>query len=90
MSIINGFKGTLDFYLHCGIPCVRRWPRSPGHRRTAPVMAQWPAWTVASRLWRKLSPDIQAAWVSTAKGTNLSGRDLQMKAYISGYHHHHI
>lgn len=26
-SIIRGYKGTLDFYLWRGLPCVRAWPR---------------------------------------------------------------
>ncbi|GAI21985.1 unnamed protein product, partial [marine sediment metagenome] len=40
MAIVNGFKGTLDFYVHCGTNCVRKWPRSPGHSRAPEVEAQ--------------------------------------------------
>ena len=27
-AVIDGFKGTLDFYAYKGIPVVRRWPRT--------------------------------------------------------------
>ena len=84
-AIIDGFKGTIDFYLWMGIPVARRWPRSPGHRRAPAVEAQWPAFTTATQAWPELSKDIQDAYNETAHGTNLSGRDLQVKAYLSGY-----
>ncbi|MBA7698090.1 hypothetical protein ES703_106765 [subsurface metagenome] len=85
LAIINGFKGTVDFYLWMGIPVARTWPRSPGPRRAPAVEAQWPAFTIASRLWNQMSPYVQAAYRTTSAGTNLSGRDLSVKAYLSGY-----
>ena len=85
LSVIDGMKGVVDYYVWMGIPVARSWPRSPGHHRTPPVEAQWPAWTYSSRLWTKMSPHVQEAWRLSAHGTNLSGRDLAMKAYITGY-----
>lgn len=84
-DIISGFKGKIDFYLWRGIPVVRTWPRSPGHKRAPAVEAQWPAFTTASRLWKLMSPALQAAYNETAHGTTMSGRDLAEKAYLSGY-----
>lgn len=84
LDIISGFKGTLDFYLWKGIACVRSWPRSPTLERTQAVQAQWPAFAKASRLWSQLSPAVQAAYVETASGSSISGRDLFVKGYISG------
>lgn len=85
MDIINGLKGKIDFYLWMGIPVARTWPRSPGPRRAPAVEAQWPAFTTASRLWNLMSDYVQDAYIATTAGTNLSGRDLAMKAYLSGY-----
>lgn len=85
LAVINGFKGTIDFYLWRGIPVARRWPRSPGHRRAPAVEAQWPAFTIASQLWSHMDEQTQRAYIETASGTNLSGRDLASKAYLSGY-----
>ncbi|MBA7689595.1 hypothetical protein ES703_98103 [subsurface metagenome] len=84
-AIISGFKGKIDFYLWKGMPVARKWPRSPGHKRAPAVEAQWPAFTIASRLWGEMSEEIQQAYIETAHGTTLSGRDLAQKAYLSGY-----
>lgn len=84
-DIISGLKGKIDFYLWKGIPVARKWPRSPGPRRAPAVEAQWPAFITASRLWNHMSPYLQQAYITTAAGTNLTGRDLAMKAYMSGY-----
>ena len=85
MAIISGLKGTIDFYLWRGIPVARKWPRSPGHKRAPRVEAQWPAFATASRLWNLMDPDLRAAYIETAHGTTLSGRDLAQRAYLSGY-----
>ncbi len=82
-AIIGGFKGTLDFYVWKGIVCVRRWPRSPGHRRAPAVMARWPAFTTANRLWTQLSPEIIEAYKRMAAGLHLTGRDIFIKSYIT-------
>lgn len=84
-AIIDGLKGKIDFYLWKGIPCARRWPRSPGHHRAPAVEAQWPTFSYATKLWSYLSPEIQQAYIASAAGTNLSGRDLAIKAYMKGY-----
>jgi hypothetical protein len=83
-AIIDGFKGKIDFYVHDGVPCARKWPRSPGHDRAPAVEAQWPLFTEAVQLWPTLPADIQAAYNKMAEGTGLSGRDLFERAYISG------
>jgi len=84
LKIIRGFHGVLDFYMNQGNCCVRTWPRSPGHRRAAAVEAQWPAFTVAAKLWNDLSPQVRAAFNSMAQNGGLSGHDLAMRAYLSG------
>jgi len=83
MSIVRGFKGTLDFYVWMGIACVRSWPRSPGRKRAPAVEAQWSAFSEATKLWNKLSPEVQDAYKAMAAGTNLTGRDLSVKLYLT-------
>lgn len=83
LAIIDGFKGTLDFYVHDGQPCVRRWPRSPGHVRTPAVMAQWQPFEWASQNWNSVSAVVQDAYKRMAAGTHLNGRDLFVKCYLS-------
>lgn len=84
-AIIDGLKGKIDFYLYMGIAVARKWPRSPGLRRATAVEAQWAAWSYASRIWNFMDDETRQSYITTAHGTNLSGRDLATKAYLSGY-----
>lgn len=83
LAIIGGFKGSIDFYYWCGIVCVRSWPKSPGKIRSAAVEAQWTAFTWASQNWKNISAEVQAAYIRMAAGTNMSGRDMFVKSYLS-------
>jgi len=94
MDVISGFRGKIDFYLcyetcpvetgEVGIPCARRWPRSPGHLRSPAVMQQWSAFSEASRFWSQISKEVRDAYNKMASGTGLSGRDLFTRGYITG------
>ncbi len=83
-AIISGFKGTLDYYLWNGIAVCRKWPRSPGRSRSPAVEAQWPAFTFAAKEWKNLSKVVQDAYHKLATGSGLSGRDMQVRAYLTG------
>ena len=92
--VISGFKGVVDFYMNYqssdpeargeGIPCARSWPRSPGHKRSPEVEAQWDDFKEAVKLWNQLSAEIQGQYISMASGTPLSGRDLFIRGYLKG------
>lgn len=94
LAIIDGFKGKVDFYVNYqssdpelrgrGVPCARKWPRSPGHRRAPAVEAQWAAFAYAAAHWSSLSDEIQAAYNEMASGTGLSGRDFFTRSYLTG------
>ena len=94
-AIVDGFKGVIDYYVHhqtcpaetgeVGTPCARSWPRSSGHERAPAVEAQWPAFSWAAANWNSLSPEVQDAYRKTAESTNLTGRDLFTKAFITDY-----
>ena len=83
-SIIDGFKGSVDYYVHCGTVCARKWPRAPSGARAPAVEEQYSAFAYATRLWNLLSPEVQTSFIIMAKGTRLSGRDMAQKAYLSG------
>jgi len=84
MEIIDGFKGTIDFYVHRGQPCARMWPRSPGRNRAPAVQAQWPAFAFPSYYWKYLSAEVKEAWNTMANGHSVTGKDLFTRAYING------
>lgn len=83
-AIVRGFKGVIDFYYWFGIPCARRWPRSPGKRRSPSVEAQWPAFAYAAQAWRTLPEEIRQSYVTMAEGTGISGYHLWMRSYLLG------
>jgi len=93
-AVIAGFKGVIDYYVYYpstdpeargkGTPCARKWPRSPGHKRSEAVEAQWADFTDAVHLWNETSAEIQAEYVKLASGTPLSGRDLFIRGYMKG------
>ncbi|MBA7534811.1 hypothetical protein ES705_27061 [subsurface metagenome] len=82
-DIISGLKGKVDFYVHNGIPCARRWPRSPGHLRAPAVMAQWSKFSYVAGLWSTLSPTVRDAYIAQASGSGLTGRDLFTRGYLT-------
>jgi len=89
-AIIDGFKGKIDFYLWRGIPCARKWPRSPGHLRAQAVMEQWADFSYAAGAWTLLSDVVQDAYRALAVGSGLSGRDLFTRGYLTGlYRYEH-
>jgi len=85
-GIISGFKGTLDFYVHDGQTCIRKWPKSPGKKRSPAVEAQWPTFSYSSRIWNTLSPELQDSFRMLSSGTGLSARDMAIRAFMSGLH----
>ncbi|MBA7534361.1 hypothetical protein ES705_26607 [subsurface metagenome] len=89
-DIIDGFKGTIDFYVHRGIPCARSWPKAPGKQRSPAVMAQWYPFSVAVKEWKNLSPAVQASYNELATNSGLSGRDMQVRAYLTGLYRYPI
>lgn len=82
-AIIDGFKGTLDFYVYMGINCVRKWPRSPGHNRAPAVQTQWPAFAFAGSYYANLPAAIREAYAAMVKGSPYTGRDLFTSGYIT-------
>ncbi|GAH50246.1 unnamed protein product [marine sediment metagenome] len=83
-AIIDGLKGSVDFYVYMGIPVARAWPKSPGSARSPGVIAGWIPFAYASREWKNLSPTVQAAYEKLATNSGLSGRDMQVRAYLTG------
>lgn len=83
-AIIDGFKGNIDFYVYMGIPCARAWPKSPGITRSPGVRAQWPFFSYATKEWPNLSQAVQDAYRELATNSGLSGRDMFIRAYLTG------
>ncbi|GAI32170.1 unnamed protein product [marine sediment metagenome] len=83
-DVIGGFRGVLDFYVWCGIPCVRSWPRSPGQQRAPLVEQQWPIFGFSGTYWNHLPLEIKEAYNQMAAGVPTTGREIFTKSFISG------
>ncbi len=83
-GVIDGFRGTIDFYFYMGVPCFRMWPRSPGKKRAPAVMATWSAFAYSAQEWNNLSPTLRDAYNKMAGDSGLSGRDVFSRAYLKG------
>lgn len=84
-KVISGFRGKLDYYYWMGIACVRRWPKSPRLPRSPGVVAAQQPFIQAASLWRTTPQYLQDFYNTMASGTGLSGRDMFMRAYMSGW-----
>ena len=83
-KVIDGFRGVIDYYYYMGVPCARKWPRSQGKSQTPASIAQWPIFSNAAKLWKELSPEVRQAYEDMAVTTNLTGKDMFFRGYISG------
>jgi len=80
IDIIRGFKGTLDFYLWKGLPCVRAWPRWRPARQTQASKASALLFGAIVKGYNRLGALPLQAYRATAKGTPRTARDV----YVSG------
>jgi len=83
-AIIDGFKGTLDFYYWKGIPCVRKWPTWRPYTFSQEQRDNQAAFAYISHLWSVMDPTIKALWIEMAGGTSLTGRDMAIRSYLKG------
>ena len=82
--IIDGFKGSTDFYEYMGIPCARSWPRPPTEPRSLAVQAGWIPFSYINRIAASLPPLIIQAYKDMATGSNAHWKDYLTRAYIMG------
>jgi hypothetical protein len=83
-KVIDGFKGTIDYYLHDGVQCARTWPRSQGRSQTPASVAQQPMFTYVQRLWKDVSPTVKESYKYLAWDCGLHQKDWFMRGYY-GY-----
>ncbi|MBA7615765.1 hypothetical protein ES703_23051 [subsurface metagenome] len=86
IDIIRGFKGTLDFYVRRGVPCVRRWPRRTTRPPTEAQIAAWTTFGQISTNYRLLAPLALQAFQEAAKTQPRTARDLYISAVYGHLH----
>lgn len=84
-AIVDGFKGTIDFYVYMGIPVARSWPRPRSVPHSPREKANWPIFARAVRVWNLTTSYVQDAYSSMASASSLSGRDMATKLYLNAH-----
>jgi len=83
-SIIDGYKGIIDFYVCRGQPCVRRWPRY-FTREPHPLEAfGQQQFGYINHLAPTLPEFIKDQYRRLAQGTKFTWKDLLVQAYMKG------
>ncbi|KKM85764.1 hypothetical protein LCGC14_1285790 [marine sediment metagenome] len=83
-AIIDGFKGTIDFYMWKSIACARKWPT---YRPRVPYpneAANQNQFAYINKLWASLPAAVQDTYRRMAVGTPWTGKDIYVKCYMSG------
>lgn len=83
--IIDGLRGTVDFYCYKGKFVARRWPRSPGKNRTTPVLAGSDRFTYIQQMGKELPKDIIEDYQRMASGTPYVWRDWMTRLFLAGH-----
>jgi len=83
-DVIDGFKGTIDYYLWKGIPCARSWPVYHPRQPYPSERTNQEAFSTANHLWPTLDEASQQTYFDLATGTGLSPRDMFVRAYMKG------
>lgn len=83
-SIVDGFKGIIDFYVYRGTPCARSWPRT--HWESYTPAAQVTA-TIFGRLAHEIptsAPEIRAAALAMAADSPQTWKDTYTSILLGG------
>lgn len=83
-ALIDGFKGHVDFYVHKGQVCARRWPRYYPRTPTTPEKANQDAFAYAMKTWASLPLFIQRQYWRMAVSTPFKAQDIYIRTYLSG------
>ena len=83
LGIISGFRKTIDFCYFMGIPYARKCPVRKKAVTSPLELANNAIFSAAARLWNELSPEVRAAYASMTGKSDISGRDVFTRSYIT-------
>lgn len=86
LEIIQGFKGTIDYFVTRGITCARRWPRYSKDRMSAPALAAAATFGLIIKAWALVCSEIKEELNLDAADQPRSARDIYIQATY-GYLH---
>lgn len=84
LAIIDGFKGTIDFYLYMGIPCARKWPVWRTRKPYPDEKANQDDFATISKAATSMPLEFLEAYRELAQGTPFTWKDLMTRTYMRG------
>jgi len=81
-DIIDGFRGTLDFYVSRGVICVRAWPRGKNAGIAPGALLYQPAFARVNRLKKHVSATLQTAYNRYTVGGSNTWADQCIVTYF--------
>jgi hypothetical protein len=89
MNIIDGFRGTLDFYVLCRgqkkkTVVVRSWPRFRRSNMSAASVAAQTPFAAAAAAVAQADADVQKLYAAMAEDTTYTWKDVAISLYIKG------
>lgn len=88
MSIIDGFRGTLDFYVLCRggaakTAVVRKWPVTPRSSMTSGTIRAQGPFAAAAIAITKVDQETKDLYSEMAGNTSYTWKDVAMSLYIN-------
>jgi hypothetical protein len=83
-SIIDQYKGLVDFYLYKGVAVARRWPKWEPRLPTPAEAANQAAFKLINQIFQSLPPDIHEAYTQMAAQTTRTSKDVAVSLYMLG------
>lgn len=88
MHIIDGMRGTLDFYVLCRhgaakTACVRKWPVMKKANMTEGSIAAQLPFAEAARAVAMVDQDVQKLYAEMAEGTGWTWKDVAMSLFLN-------
>jgi len=81
-SVIDGFRGVLDFYVYKGLNVVRSWPRGKGLGLAPGTIATQPLFTRSARLKKHYSQICSVAARRYGMAGTSTWQDVLTSAYF--------
>lgn len=83
-AIIDGFKGTIDFYLYMGIPCARKWPVWRPREPHPDERVNQDDFTRINQAASSLPLEFITAYKAMAQGTPFTWKDFMVRSFMRG------
>jgi len=83
-DVIDGLRGSVDFYRWCNLVIARSWPHYTPENMTARTKAQATAFAYLLSQTNSLPAHVVESWEWLASQSKLAWRDWMARAYLGG------